>query len=179
MADSEPTIPATSATSANTGNIVALPGQKQRERPSSKVLGFVKRHPVVAVAGGLAVGAAVAALLPRRITRGPAIRAMNLAEAAGTSTALFGKRAGSHIKRLTGRAGDEAHEALYGIEAKAERIGDFTATRLEKLATIALATASSLGKLGGKQAERLEDAASEGTHKALDIAESLRKKLHR
>ncbi|GAM06923.1 MULTISPECIES: hypothetical protein [Novosphingobium] len=177
MADSEPTTPATSATSANTGNIVALHSSSKDERPSEKVIGFVKRHPVITVAGGLAVGAAVAALLPRRMTRGAATRAISIAQTAGTTTLLFGKRAGDEIRLLGHRASDETHAALEGLEERAEHAGDYAAGKLEKLATAALGFASSIARKSGKRIEQAGEATSEGTHKLADFAEDLRKKV--
>lgn len=178
MADSDPTTPSTSATSANTGNIVALPKAARAERPSEKVIGFVKRHPVLTAAGGVAVGAAITALLvPRPMKRKAATRALSLAQTASAATLLFGKRAGDQIRELGHQASDGTHAALEGLESRSEKVGDFAASKLEKLASAALAAASSFGRASGDKVEKLSDAASEGSHKVADFAENLRKKV--
>ncbi|MCJ2181829.1 hypothetical protein MTR62_03780 [Novosphingobium sp. 1949] len=179
MADSESTKPQTSATGANAGNIVALPSKAAPARPSDKVVSFVKRHPAVTVAGGLVVGAAVAALLPRRLTRGPASKALGLAKSAGAASVLFGKRAGSRLGALGHTAEKEAEGALALIEDKTGAVSELAASRLEKLAGAALSAASAFGKASGKQAVRLGDAAAEGAHKASDLAEHLKKSIRR
>ncbi len=179
MADSEPVTPTTSATGANTGNIVALHAEAKAERPSEKVIGFVKRHPVATAAAGLAIGAGVAALLPRRITRRVTNPALGLARSAGVSTVLFGKRAGEQLRDLGSRASTPAHDALDTIGSRAEKLGDFTASRLEKLAGAALAAASSFAHGSRQRAEKLENAAHEAPHKLVDLLEDLREKTKR
>lgn len=117
MSKTEPTthkIPETSASGANTGQVVALNAAKAEPRPSEKVVAFVKSHPVLVVAGGVAAGVLVSALLPRRLTRGVLSRGLSkgahLAEAAGAATALFGKEAAEKVHDLSHGAQAGRHD---------------------------------------------------------------------
>lgn len=173
MTDTNPQIPETSATSANTGNIVALPAKAGEQRPSDKVIGFVKRHPVLTVAGGIAAGALVTALLPRRMTRGVASKAVGLAEVAGTSTMLFGKRMGNKAHDL----GEDMLDSAHSFGDKAEKASDAALSRLQKIGTAALAAVAAAGHTAVRKASHLGDAASDGSHKVADFAAEMKKKV--
>lgn len=177
MTDTDPHMPATSATSANTGNIVTLPSRAEAERPSDKVIAFVKRHPVLTVAGGVAAGALVTALLPRRVTRKAATRALGVAEMAGTSTLMFGKRA----KHKAHDLGDDVFETVHIIadkfSGKTEKASDAALGRLQKFGTLALAAVASARRSAEKNAVKLGDAAADGTHKLADLTDGLAKDL--
>lgn len=179
MADSDPITTETPAPDAKAGNIVVLPATEKAQRPSDKVIGFVKRHPALTAAGGLAAGALVVALLPKRMTRGVATKAIGLAETAGASGVLFGKRAAKQLGRMGKTAHHQAHDTLGEIEEKVEEASDYAASKLEKLASAAVVAATAFGQLSRKQAERLGEAAEEGAHKASEMAHDLRRKITR
>ncbi|TCU61503.1 hypothetical protein EDF58_101825 [Novosphingobium sp. PhB57] len=156
-----PTLPATSASDSNPGKVVALKAAKAEQRPSEKVVAFVKSHPVLVVAGGLAAGALVSALLPRRMTRGVLSRGAHLAEAAGAATALLGKEAAEKAHDLSASARKKA-----GLVAdSAEKNGELAAERLEKYGMAALAAASALGRASAKRASEAGEVAARQAHK--------------
>jgi len=171
----ESNTPSASATDANIGNVVVLPSKSTEQRPSEKVIAFVKRHPVLTAAGGVAAGALVAALLPRRMTRGVASKALTLAEAASASTMLFGQKASEKAHEL----GDDAREKAHVLGDKAEAASDYAAARLEKFGLAALAAATAMAKATGKRASQLSDAASDGSAKIVDLAGELRQRVKR
>lgn len=175
MTKTESNTPSASATDGNVGNVVILPSKAAEQRPSEKVVAFVKRHPVLTAAGGIAAGALVATLLPRKMTRGVAAKALGLAEAASASTVLFGKMAGEKAHEL----GDDAREKAHVLGDKAEAASDYAAVKLEKFGIAALAAATALAKATGKRASQLGDAASDGSHKIVDLAGELRQRIKR
>lgn len=175
MTQTESNAPSASATDANVGNVVVLPSKAPEQRPSEKIVAFVKRHPVLTAAGGLAAGAVVAALLPRKVTRGVAAKAIGLAEAASASTVLFGKKAGEKAHAL----GDNARNTAHMLGDKAETATDFAALKLEKFGLAALAAASAVAKATGRRASQLGEAASDGSHKIVDLAGDIRQRIKR
>jgi hypothetical protein len=166
-----PKIPETSASGANTGQVVALNAAKAEPRPSEKVVAFVKSHPVLVVAGGVAAGVLVSALLPRRLTRGFLSRGLSkgahLAEAAGAATALFGKDAAEKVHDL----GLGARKQASTIADRAEKSGELAAERLEKYGMAALAAASALGRASAKRASEVSEIAA---HQAQKIGKNAR-----
>lgn len=147
-------------------NVTHLPAKLEAERPSDKVIAFVKRHPVVVVAGGLALGAAVSALLPRRTTRRWLSRAVGMAEAAGATGLLFGREAGEKAHDLGSTAGRKA--SLFA--SRAEKAGDVAAARIEKYGLAALAAAGSLGRTTARKAGELGESAADRSSRALRAA---------
>lgn len=132
------------------GNIVKLHGRTGGDR-TKDVSDFVKEHPLLVVAGGIALGAVAAALLPRGTGRRLAKRAISLAEVAGTAGALFGSR-----------VRDKAEETGASLREQ----GGLVAGRLEKLGETA---SERIGKLGGKAGARVE--------KLIDPVESVAAKV--
>ncbi|MGC3980822.1 MAG: hypothetical protein QM808_06150 [Steroidobacteraceae bacterium] len=171
MSEAEPKTPAQSATDANLGAVVPIRAKPaQDERPSRKIIAFAKEHPVLVVAGGLAAGALVSALLPKRLTRGVAGKALNrsiaLAEAAGGAAALFGRN-----------ASDKAHDLGIGAKReaghladRAEKVGGAAAERLRHLGLAALAAAGALGKATAEKAGTTAEKASKFGHEAAEFA---------
>lgn len=173
MSKTDPTTPAQTVESqptspGNTGgtNVVTLPAKVIEERPSDKVIAFVKRHPVITVAGGIALGVAVSALIPRRTSRKFLGKAVDLAEAAGAASVVLGKQ-----------AGDKAHDVGSGARKqasifadKAEKAGDVAVHNLEKYGLAAVAAASALGKATAKRASRFSDVAADAAHRIGDAA---------
>jgi hypothetical protein len=183
-----PNLPATSASDSNPGKVVALKTPVTEQRPSEKVVAFVKAHPVLVVAGGLAAGVVVSALLPRRMTRGVLSRGAHLAEAASAATALFGKEAAEKAHEL----GTSARRNASKVADRAEKSGELAAERLEKYGMAALAAASALGRasaqrageaseVAARQARKIGHSASEtassGSHRIAEIFSGLTQRL--
>jgi hypothetical protein len=147
-------------------NVVTLPAKYVEERPSDKVIAFVKRHPVITVAGGIALGVAVSALIPRRTSRKFLGKAVGLAEAASAAGVVLGKQ-----------ASEKAHDAGVGarkqasvLAHRAEKAGDVAVHSLEKYGIAAVAAASALGKATAKRASRFSDVAADAAHRIGDAA---------
>lgn len=166
MSKTDSSTPPATGTAPKGTNVVTLPAKAAQERPSTKVVAFVKRHPVITVAGGIAVGAAISALLPRRTSRKFLAKAADLAEAAGAAGVVFGKQ-----------AGDKAHDASVGarkqasiLADKAEKVGDLAVLNFEKYGLAAVTAASALGHATAKKASRLGDVAADTAHRLGDAA---------
>lgn len=110
------------------GNIVEL--RRADGRGTGKaVTDFVRGHPLLVVAGGIAAGAVVAALLPRGTSRKLALRAASLAEAASAAGVLIGSKA-RDTAEATG-AGLREHGGA--IADRLEHLGDTASERIGKL----------------------------------------------
>jgi ElaB/YqjD/DUF883 family membrane-anchored ribosome-binding protein len=147
------TPPATSTAPAT--NVVALPAKTPEQRPSDKAIAWVKKHPVLTIAGGIAVGAAVGALLPRRAGQRMANRAFELAEMAAATSMMFGREAADKAEEI----GEGAKRKAGSLAHTAERLGDRAAHRVERAGSAALGTAGALAYSARNRAERLGDAA--------------------
>ncbi|WP_395333426.1 hypothetical protein WBP06_07595 [Novosphingobium sp. BL-8H] len=170
MSDAETKKPAQSATDANLGAVVPIRPAAEANSPSRKVIAFVKEHPVLVIAGGIAAGAVVSALLPRRITRKAASRTVELAEAASSAALLFGRNASSKAHDLGIGAKREAGH----FADRAEKASGNAAERLERYGMAALAAAGALGRATADRAEKVSDAAAKKagkiTHDAAEVA---------
>lgn len=155
--------PVSAADGANTPstNVVALPARPE-PTPSEKAISFVKEHPVLTVAGGVAAGLLISALIPRSFSRKLAKRAYGLAEAGATAAAAFGHEAAEAAED----GGKIARKKASVIAHRAERLGEKAASKAERLGIAALGTASALGHVAAERAERIG-------HSAADRAESL------
>lgn len=153
-------------------NVVVLPGKPSQERPSEKVIAFVKRHPVLTVAGGIAIGVAVSAFIPRRKSRRFVNKAVDLVEAAGAATAVFGKRAGEKAHDV----GADARKQVSIFTRQAEKAGDAAIHNLEKYGLAALASAGTLGKATAKRTSRFADVAADAAQR---ISEEAAIRAHR
>ena len=170
MSKSDPTSTDTTAETSKAAakgtNVVALPAKVAEPRPSDKVIAFVKRHPVITVAGGIAIGVAVSALLPRRASRKLLGKAVDLAEVAGAAGVVLGKQAGEKAHDV----GVGARKQASVFAGKAEKAGDLAVLNLEKYGLAAVAAASALGKATAKRASRLGDVAADTAHRLGDAA---------
>lgn len=156
-------------------NVVALSPRPADQRPSEKIVAFVKRHPALTVAGGLALGAAVSALIPRRVSRRWVNKATGLAETAAAASAVFGRQVGAQAHDL----GSDARKHGVRVAEAAEKAGDVVLHKLEKYGLSAAATAGSLGRATAKRASRVGDVAADAAHRVSDAAaESSTKALH-
>lgn len=147
------TPPATSTAPAT--NVVALPAKHPEPRPSDKAIAWVKKHPVLTIAGGVAVGAAVGALLPRRAGKRLANRAFELAELAATTSMMFGREAIDKVEDF----GEGAKHSAGVLAHSAERLGERAAHGVERAGAAAMGTAGALAYSARNRAERFGDAA--------------------
>jgi hypothetical protein len=128
-------------------NVVTL-AERKSEATGKAVVDFVRDHPGIVVAGGLALGLVAGALLaPRGSGRMIARRAISLAEAAGAASLA-----------LSRQAVDRAEDAGQGLRRQGEVI------------------AAKAGKLA-EPAEEAVDQASEAAHRLLRKAVELAGKL--
>lgn len=179
MTETDPTKPVAKGT-----NVVPLPAVAAEQRPSEKIMAFVKRHPVLTVAGAVAAGVAVSALLPRRSGSRLLGKAINLAEMAGTASMMFGREAGEKAQSL----GKDARKQASELGHRAEKAGQITGHQLEKYGLAALAAAGALGRATAARAEKVSDAAvetasriggaaTEGAHRAKAKAGEIRERI--
>lgn len=143
-------------------------GYSNRETsdPAAAVVQFVKDHPVVAVAGAVAMGAVVSALLPRRAGRKLAGRAAQLIEIASVAGLAFGREA---VER--------AESAGTSLRKQGESLAD-------RAGTLGSNAADRVGRLGGAAAERIENlvtpvgrAATSAGSRISESAAGLRKRI--
>jgi hypothetical protein len=190
VTETDPNNPETQQAQTQANNVVPLPAPVKEQRPSEKVISFVKRHPVVTVAGAVAAGVAVSALLPgkpgHKTGRKLLGKALSAAESAGAATLMFGRDAGEKMQTL----GAGTRKQATALAEKAEHAGHDTASRLEKYGLAALAAAGAfrraaakrageLGDAASETATHIGDAASEQTHKVKTMAGDLKKRIGR
>ncbi|MCB2078865.1 MAG: hypothetical protein KDE55_14355 [Novosphingobium sp.] len=140
----------------DTDNVVRLPATL-KENPTGAVADFVRKHPVMVIAGGLAIGAIAASLLPKGTGRKIAKRAVDLAETATTAGLLFGQQ----MLETAESASEEIRGRSHGLAERAESIGE-----------------EALHKVQGIVAPA-GDAASRAGRKIADKAGELKSRLHR
>ena len=152
---------------AGTGNVIVLPSPPEESVPR-KVTGFVQEHPVLTIAGGLAVGALVAALVPRKNRAFIAKRSSMLAEAVSAASIA-----------LAQQALEKAHEASSDVRRQAdmlaERAGDLghaTVDRMERIGETAMGKAH--GLIPGRK-----PVPPSFTEKLLMRADEIKHRLHR
>lgn len=102
---------------------------KARELGNS-AKGFAKEHPVLTVAGGLAVGALIAALLKPQTARALGKKALAFGAVAAEGAMLYGNRAldsagdaGAQAKESLGEFGSNVAGRTGDLAKEAERIG--------------------------------------------------------
>lgn len=171
---------------AKPANITVLPTRQVEERPSEKVIAFVKRHPVLTVTAGLAAGALISSLVPRRVSRKVSSRAAHLAEVAASTGKVFGRRASDRVHDVSVVSRKQA--AL--LADRASKTGDRAAHTLEKYGVAAAAVASAFGRAAARRASKfgeaaadaaghLGDAAAARSSKVVDLAEELKTRIKR
>ncbi|KQM17559.1 hypothetical protein [Novosphingobium sp. Leaf2] len=172
--------------STKPANIAVLPTKLVEERPSEKVIAFVKRHPVLTVTAGLAAGALVSSLVPRRVSRKAGKRAAHLAEVAAATGKVFGRRASDRVHD----AGVVSRKQAAILADHASKASDRAAHKLEKYGIAAAAAASAFGRAAAKRASKfgdvaadaaghLGDAAAARSTKVVDLAEELKTRIKR
>lgn len=168
MAPDTQITPATKADGTST-NIVKLPHAVPPQTPSEKVIDFVKEHPLVTVAGGLVVGLAISALIPRsRQGRKLSNRALRLAEASAASALSFGRDAldraedgGAIARKRAGVFAQKAEKITGRAAARAEKASEKAIARAEKLGIATLGKANVLGHAAADRVERISHIAAE------------------
>jgi len=179
MSPSETVIVPAANSEAST-NVVALPKRPEPVRPSEKALTFVKEHPVLTIAGGIAAGVVISALLPRRANKSLSKRALRIAEAGAAAALSFGQDTldkaedGGVLARKKAKVLTRQAEKFGGhVSARAEKFGSLAASRAEKLGTravskaerfgvAALGTASAWGHVAAERADQLGHAIADG-----------------
>lgn len=101
---------------------------------------FVREHPALVLAGGVAIGVLVSALIPKGTSRKIARRATGLAEAATAASALLSKR----VRDTAETAGTELREHGGELAERLEKLGDSAADRLGHLGSNAAARVEKL-----------------------------------
>ena len=174
MTDKDPTTPkkqrSNTGTKKDANNVVPLSAKHSGPKTSEKVIGFVKKHPVLTLAGGLVAGVAISAVLPRKTGRKLLGRAIHLAEAAGAATMMVGKETSEKARSL----GHGAKHKAGHLASDAEKAGEATAARLEKYGLAALAAASALDRATAGRAAKIGDAAADTGHHIADMARRVR-----
>ncbi|MEO1920644.1 MAG: hypothetical protein COW16_03335 [Sphingomonadales bacterium CG12_big_fil_rev_8_21_14_0_65_65_10] len=104
-------------------------GAKAREL-GNDAKGFAKQHPVLTVAGGLAAGVLIAALLKPKTARALGKRALSWGALAAEGALLYGNRAldsageaGAEAKDRIGEFGGTVSDGASDLAREAERIG--------------------------------------------------------
>jgi len=137
------------ATFENEGGLVRTPEQEPAD-PVARAGEFVREHPVLVIAGGLAIGALAAALLPRGNRSKVIRRAVTLAEAASAAGVLLGKQAREHAGAAGQGLRERGGEAARGLE----RLGEAAGERLHGVI-------ESAGAAGSKAGKRITDTAGQ------------------
>lgn len=173
MTDRDPTNPETLPSTADANNVVPLAAKSPERRSSDTIIGFVRKHPVLTVAGGVAAGLAISAFLPRKAGRKLLGRAVGLAEAAGAASMMIGRETTGKARSL----GHDAKDKAGVLASRAEKASEATAARLEKYGLAAIAAASALGRATARRAEKIGDAAAEKGHHLAEKASELKQRV--
>lgn len=146
--------------------------RKEKVRPENDERSLFTRtledHPLALLAGGVALGAVAAALVPASVTRKLGSRAFGLAALIGEATALYGGKAlekGSQAARASQDRLEDLGEtaADYSADARTRAIelGTLAARRAIEIATDA---ASNARGSGGGLVKRLSELADRARH---------------
>ena len=161
MTTREPTAPPANAQT----NVVPLQ-QQPEPSPQRKVANFVQDHPMMTIAGGLAIGAIAAALIPRRNRKFIARHTSMWADAVTAASGAIAQQAIGQIEAAASGARSRAHS----LAGRAEHMGHSTIDRMGQVGHSSLDKARSL--IGSKVEPTFTDRVSAK-------AEKLRKRLHR
>lgn len=130
---------------AEKANVVNLPVKADATR-TEQVSRFVKDHPVMVIAGGLALGALAAALLPRRNRAYVAKRSSAVADAVTAASLAIAKQVLDRAEHLGG-----------DVRRQSERVGRSTASGFERLADVAVDALGRFNPPPGAQPANLAD----------------------
>ncbi|MBW8755462.1 MAG: hypothetical protein JF595_15220 [Sphingomonadales bacterium] len=129
-------------------NVVKLP-ERSGEDAGNTVVDFVREHPGLVVAGGVALGLVAGALLSRGSGRKLARHALTLAEVAGTASLALGRQAAERAEEAGSelrRQGEAIAEKAGKLAAPAEEAVDSASEAAQRLLRKAVELA---GKLRG------------------------------
>jgi hypothetical protein len=161
-----------------TTNVVALANRPEPATSSERAMAFVKEHPVLTIAGGVAAGFLINALIPRRANRRLSNRALRIAEAGAAAALSFGqdtwdkaedggiiarrkaKLFAHQAEKLGGRAAARAERLSAVAGRQAERLSEKAAARAERMGVAALGAASTFGHAAADRADKLGHAAA-------------------
>jgi hypothetical protein len=144
------------------GNVVKLPKQSQAD-PQKTAVDFVRDHPGLAVAGGIALGVIAAALLPRGTGRKLARGAIGLAETFGTAGLLLGRQ----VRETAEATGSGLREQGSAAVERLERLGETASGRIGHISEAAAARMERL-------IDPVENAASKVAKKAAELRSRVR-----
>lgn len=191
MSKTDLNVPAASHNSKNAGTAVvaSIHGKpvtmtKDEDRPSRKVAAFVREHPFLMVAGGIAVGAAATALLPRPFRSKLVKRAVSLAELAGSAalamrhdTEETAIEMGASAKRQARRLSKRSQKLSERAAAEFENVSDRVVDRLEDLGAVAFDKAAEFSHDTMERASHLGHDAAKGISRLTHKAERLRSRI--
>jgi hypothetical protein len=126
-------------------NVIKLPERKD-ENTRTSVSGFVRDHPGLVVAGGVALGLVAGAMLSRGSGRKLARHALTLAEMAGTAGLAFGRDA---LERA-GQAEGELRKQGEAITEKAGKLAESGDEAIDKAGEAAQRLLRKAVELAGK-----------------------------
>ena len=130
-------------------NVVALPQMDEPVSAQTKAVAFVREHPVMTLAGGLAIGAVAAALIPRRNRRYVAKQGSMIADAIAAASASIAQQAVTSLDSASSgvRRGSQA------VQASVEHAGEAAYGRAKSLLG-RKQSPSTLGERSGSQRAR-------------------------
>lgn len=118
----------------------AAPVTSEEQSAFGQITGFIQEHPIACLAGGLAVGALVASLAPRRNREAVARRGSLLAETATAAVAAFAQQA----MEQAAAASASVRDAAETVADRTGELGHAAIDRAEAVRDSALAKAQSL-----------------------------------
>lgn len=137
-------------TGIDPGNIVTLPIAPADANPEERsVTRFVREHPVAVIAGGLFVGLAAAALIPKRNRQRVTRAASNWADIASTASMAVAKQALEKVEAASQEVRDQAN--LLAI--RAGQAGDGAMRRVGKVGDAASQAANRVNPFHKPQPE--------------------------
>ncbi|MCB2049599.1 MAG: hypothetical protein KDE32_15445 [Novosphingobium sp.] len=134
-------------------NVVALPKSAEPVAAHQKAAAFVREHPVMTIAGGLAIGAVAAALIPRRNRAYVAKQGSLLADAIAAASATVAQQALCSLDT----ASTSVRKGANSIAARAEHAGELAYGKAQSLLgrkpvapTLGERIAATAGELAGR-----------------------------
>jgi hypothetical protein len=109
-------------------NVVLLPQASGPESARTWTIAFVREHPVLVIAGGLAAGAVAAALIPRRNRQYVTRQSSLLAEAIAAAGTAIAQQALANLNNASTTVQDRAQV----LAARAEEAGGAVLDRSER-----------------------------------------------
>lgn len=110
-------------------NVVPLPPKDEPVAAHQKAARFVREHPVLTIAGGLAVGAVAAALIPRKNRRYVARQGSMIADAIAAASASVAHQALGSLET----ASSGVRRGARAVASRAEHAGEAVVERANAL----------------------------------------------